>query len=276
MEDSFTTGKSDHIELLQDSQSTLGVRDGLIQDSMSRLSAVTLEPSRASFDDVKLAMQRLEDRNQATHSEKTEATTSDDPGLRGRRRKRPRVDDKSLEPTPEKGKNYHRRPKTSDIGINASLHLRPSVSLQTCNIQEPSHMASNTATTAGEEAGDELIDSVKHPTHNLRNVRRPDYKFLHKDKEPLGDYDVLLDRDSAIETARRCLSYMAYGNDSATPEHGPSEAETHAPQPDSHAEEATLPDSMSNISNDAGPIIQGFRPVNRGNMGFDPQFGCST
>ncbi|RYP05697.1 hypothetical protein DL764_003622 [Monosporascus ibericus] len=333
MEDSFATGKSDHIELLQESQSTLGARDGLIQDSMSRLGSVTLEPSSASFDAVKLAMQRLDDRNQATGSERTEATTSDDPGRhrylsdqretgerprvneplrvilytqekpqvtgqRGRPRKHPRVDDNSLEPAQKKGRNYHCKPMTSDIGINASR--QPSLSPRTYNAHEPSHMASNTATAAREGAGDEPMDSVRRPTRTLRNAPRPDYQLLHQGKEPLADYEnagdslpppqpvmedrdniieqeiVLCDRDTAIETARRCVSYMTTGNDAANPKNGPSEAEAHAPQPDGHAEEATLPESTPNITNCRGPIIQGFRPINGGSMGVDPLFGGLT
>ncbi|RYP56398.1 hypothetical protein DL769_009920 [Monosporascus sp. CRB-8-3] len=349
-----------------------------VEDSISKLSAAILEPSRASLDTLKLAMQRLHDRNQATGSEKTEATNSGDPGRhrsfsdqretgsttsgrevklssrvgkggstenefrgthpaqdwtgddnatrndnderppnleplqiimytnqihqttsqRGRPRKRPRVDDNSLESAQKKGRNYRCTPQTSTIGINASLH--PSVAPQTCNTQEPSHMPSNTATTVGEEAGDEPMDSVGRPTRELRNVPRPDYQLPNQGKEPLGEYEdagnsllppqpvmedsddiveqeiVLPNRDNVVEIARGCLSYMANGNGVATPKKGPSEAETYAPQPDGHAEGATLPDSMPNVSNDTGPVIQGFRPVNGGNVGFDPLFGCSA
>ncbi|RYO84454.1 hypothetical protein DL763_007439 [Monosporascus cannonballus] len=189
-------------------------------------------------------------------------------------------------------------PKTPDIGINASL--QPPVAPRTNNTQEPSHMANNTAAIAREEAGDASMDSVRHPTRSLRNVPRPDYQLLHQGKERLGDYEnagdslpppqqVMEDRDdiveqeidlpgrdAAMEMARRCLSYMMKGNDVATPKNCPSEAEAHEPQPDGHAEGATLGDSIPKIGNDTGPIIQGFRPVNGGNMGFDPLFGSPT
>ncbi|RYP68091.1 hypothetical protein DL771_006833 [Monosporascus sp. 5C6A] len=331
MEHSFATGKLERIEFLQKCQSTLGASDGLIQDSVSRLNGVTLKPSKASFDALELAMQRLENRNQATGSKKTESTNSDDPGRhrslpdqrhtgpttsgqdvrlgsrvgkggsaanelrgihtaqdwtdddnairngngerprnseslqvimytnenpqttgqRGRPRKRPRIDDNSLESAQKKGRNYHCTPKISDIGINASLE--PFASPRTYKTQEPSYMANNTATTAGEEAGDEPMDSVRRPTRRLRGVRRPDYQLLHQGKEPLGDYEnagdslpppqpamedrgdivaqesVLPNGYTTVEVAQICLSYMTDGNDVATPENDPSEAETHAP-----------------------------------------------
>ncbi|RYP22380.1 hypothetical protein DL765_001732 [Monosporascus sp. GIB2] len=352
-------------------KSTLGASDEVIQISISRLSTVILEPSRASYDALKLAMQRLDDRNQAPGSEETKATTSDNPGRRrslsdqretgpttsgqevrlgsrvgkggstedglrgthtaqdwtgddnaarngnsepfqvifytnekpqatgrrGRPRKRPRVDDNSLEPAQKKGRNYHCTPKIPDVGINASL--QPLVAPPTNNTQEPSHMASNTVAIAREEAGDEPMDSVRQPTRNLRNVPRPDYQLLHQGKEPLGDYEnagdslpppqqVMEDHDDIVgqgidlpgrgntrEWAQRTLLYMEE-NDVAIPQNGPSEAETHEPQPDGYAEGATLGDSMPKIGNDRGPIIQGFRPANGGNMGFDPLFGRST